>query len=79
MRGNVPTFRGKEFDKIRSWIFESGEDLFVCHNDELEEYFITTDYPPDIYTDTTAAEAEHAIRVLGCISGAFKTQGESNT
>lgn len=75
----MPTFRGKEFDEIRSWIFECGEDLFVCHSEELKEYFITTDYSPDIYTDTTAAEAEHAIRVLGCISGAFKTQGESNT
>lgn len=75
----MPTFRGKEFDEIRSWIFESGEDLFVCHSDELEEYFITTDYSPEIYADTTAAEAEHALRVLGCISGAFKTQGESNT
>lgn len=79
----MPVFRGKEIDEIRSWIFEGGEDLFVCHNDELEEYFITadttTDDAPDIYTDTTPVESEHAIRVLGCISGAFKTQGESNT
>lgn len=79
----MPTFRGKEFDEIRSWIFERGKDLFVCHSDELEDYFITadttTDDAPGVYTDITPAEAEHSLRVLGCISGAFKTQGESNT
>ncbi len=77
----MPVFRGKEIDEIRSWIFESGEDLYVLHNDELQDYFIMPDenFGEYIYTNTTAAEAEHAIRVLGCISGAFKTQGESNT
>lgn len=77
----MPTFRGKEFDKIRSWIFEGGENLFVIHNDELQDYFIMPDdsFGPETYADTTPAEAKHAVRVLGCISGAFKTQGESNT
>ena len=67
----MPKFRGKEFDEIRSWIFEGGEDLFVCHNG--------VESKPGMYANITAAESEHAIRVLGCISGAFKTQGESNT
>ena len=77
----MPTFRGKEFDEIRSWIFDGGKNLYVIHDDELQDYFIAPDdkITHEIYTDTTAAEAEHAIRVLGCISGAFKTQGESNT
>lgn len=77
----MPTFRGKEFDEIRSWIFESGEYLYVIHDDELQDYFIMPDdkCSHETYADTTAAEAEHALRVLGCISGAFKTQGESNT
>lgn len=77
----MPTFRGKEFDEIRSWIFEGGSDLYVIHNDELQDYFIMPDdnFSPETYADTTAVEAEHALRVLGCISGAFKTQGESNT
>jgi len=77
----VPTFRGKEFDEIRSWIFEGGSDLYVIHNDELQDYFIMPydDLKPYAYANITAAESEHAIRVLGCISGAFKTQGESNT
>lgn len=75
----MPTFRGKDFDEIRSWIFEGGEDLFVCHHGNLEEYFISADRGVIICADTTPVEAEYAIRVLGCISGAFKTQGESNT
>ena len=77
----MPAFRGKEFDEIRSWIFESGEDLFVCHNDEFKYYLITpgVESKPGMYANITAAESEHALRVLGCISGAFKTQGESNT
>lgn len=77
----MPTFRGKEFNEIRSWIFKGGEDLYVVHDDEVQDYFIMPNdkITHETYADTTAAEAEHALRVLGCISGAFKTQGESNT
>lgn len=71
----MPTFRGKEFNEIRSWIFKGGEDLYVVHDVIMPNDKITH----ETYADTTAAEAEHALRVLGCISGAFKTQGESNT
>ena len=65
----MPTFRGKEFDKIRSWIFEGGENLYVIHNDELQDYFIAPDdkITHEIYTDTTAAEANYAYKILQLI------------
>lgn len=77
----MPAFRGEEFDRIRSWIFDQGRDLFVIHDKRLMNYLVLPyEYPGKTqYIKTTQAEAKHALRVLGCISGAFKTQGESNT
>ena len=75
----MPLFSGKEAGEIRSWIFKEGKNLLVHRIKGIEKYFISTDSRIAIYIYITPAEAKHALRVLGCISGAFKTQGESNT
>jgi hypothetical protein len=74
----MPAFSGKEFDEISSWAFGHGEGVYVF--DTLLDFCcISPASGATTRVNVERAEAEHAIRVLGCISGAFKTQGESNT
>ena len=75
----MPTFRGKEIDEIRSWVFERGDGMYVCADVFSAFYCIAPGSESRKRVNVDREEAMHALRVLGCISGAFKTQGESNT
>jgi len=64
----MPTFKGPEADRIRGYMFDSGEGVWLCPGLTGLPPFISPRWVKiDDHAELTEKEADHAYRVLQLI------------